>query len=103
MNKNTEREVILVSSPETLTTAGTRKREKYGDYTRKVRTKIAPYAIEHRKTSAARRFSKKLETNLNESTVRGMKSAYEKIKKFNEKLQVTTHITSLPKFSGGRP
>ena len=32
-----------------------------------------------------------------------MKSAYEKIKKFNEKLQVTTHITSLPKFSGGRP
>ena len=63
-----------MSSPETLTTAGTRKREKYGDYTSKVRAKIAPYAIEHRKTAAAHRFSKKLETNLNESTVRGMKS-----------------------------
>ena len=64
--------------------------------------KIARYAIEHRKTAAAHHFSKKLETNLNESTVCGMKLAYEKIKKFNEKLQVTTHISSLPKFSGGR-
>lgn len=73
------------------------------DYTGKVRAKIARYAIEHRKTAAAHHFSKKLETNLNESTVHGMKSAYEKIKKFNEKLQVTTRITSLPKFSGGRP
>ena len=63
MNKNTEREVILVSSPETLTTAGTRKREKYGDYTGKVRAKIARYAIEHRKTAGTRHFSKKLETN----------------------------------------
>ena len=43
---------------ETLTTAGTKKREKYGDYTGKVRAKIARYAIEHRNTAAARQIFK---------------------------------------------
>ena len=63
MNKNTEREVILVSSPETLTTAGTRKREKYGDYTGKVRAKIARYdryAIEQKYCSCTSNFQRNL-------------------------------------------
>ena len=46
------------------------------------------YAIEHVNTGIARHFAKELDTNLNESSVGGLKSAFE---------QVATDITRLPK------
>lgn len=45
-------------------------------------------------------FSKTWE-ELNEGTIRGMKSAYEKVKKSHEKLKIKSDIISLQKISLG--
>lgn len=100
VNKNVERELVLSSvSP----ASESRKRKKYGNYSGELRAKIARYAIDHGNTAAARHFSSTLDAKINESTVRGMKSAYEKMRKINEKMKIATTITSIPKSPRGRP
>ena len=86
------KKVIILSAPETPTTARTRKRKKNGDYTGEVRSKRARYVIEHGNTATAGHFLKKIDTSLNERRVRGMVSLWK-----DEKLQFATDITRSPR------
>ena len=81
VNKDVERELRDM----TPTSSG-KKRKRYGDYSSETRAKIAKYAIQNGNTAAARHFSNALDMNISESTVRGMKSAYEKMKKNQRKV-----------------
>lgn len=76
-----------------------RKRGQYCDYSPETRCKIAKYAIENGNTKAARHFSDILKKDINESTVRSIKSSYNKKKH----LQGQFMGTCLPKSPRGRP
>ena len=54
------------------------KRGTYGDYSPETGAKIVKYAIENGNSKAAKHFGKLLGRNINESTVRGIKSSYSK-------------------------
>ena len=59
--------------------SGSGKKRKWGEYVHyspEVKAKIARYAIDNGPTKAAKHFSKVLEKNISESTVRGFKSSY---------------------------
>lgn len=99
MKKAVERELEREMSP--VASPGSRKRKRYGNYSPEQRAKIARYAISHGNTAAARHFTKETGETLNESTVRGMKTAYEKTKKRQGSIQDV--ITSLPRSPRGRP
>jgi hypothetical protein len=101
VNREVEKEVAI--TPPSTPQNHSRKRKRYGDYSGELRAKIARYAIEYGNTAAARHFSSKLDSKLNESTVRGMKSAYERVRKRNEKMKIDSEITSVPKSPRGRP
>ncbi|KAK3089336.1 hypothetical protein FSP39_002806 [Pinctada imbricata] len=85
-------EVLAATPP-----SGKRKRGQYSDYSPEQRLKIARYAIENGNSAAARHFSRKLGKAVNESTVRGMKTSFFKMKKS------TVDLTTMPKSPRGRP
>ena len=82
----------------THTLSKKRKRE-YRHYSPQQKAKIARYAIDNGATKAARHFSEKLGTKLNDSTVRSFKSSYLLQQKQN-KAEILTEVASKPR---GRP
>ena len=82
----------------THTPSKKRKRE-YRHYSPQQKAKIACYAIDNGATKAARHFSEKLGTKLNDSTVRSFKSSYLLQQKQN-KAEILTEVASKPR---GRP
>lgn len=53
----------------------------YNSYDSAYRAKMARYAVDHGVAVAARHFSKSLQKNVNESTIRNMKKEFLRIKK----------------------
>ena len=84
------------TSSSSSTQAG-KKRGMYGAHSPELRAKIGRYAAENGNAACMRKYSKELNKTLNESTIRGMKSAYLK------KLQSGEDVTSLPGKTRGRP
>jgi hypothetical protein len=82
VNREVEREIQV---PDTHPSSS-RKRKRYGEYSGEMRAKIARFAIEHGNTAAAKHFSKELENDINESTVRSMKTSYQKLKNRSNEL-----------------
>ena len=74
-----------------------KRRGMYGVYDAELRAKIGRYAAQNGVMNAKRKFSTELKKNLNESTVRVMKEAYLREKKFDN------DVTMLPKGQRGRP
>ena len=79
-----------------------RKRGEYGEYSPETRYKIARYAIENGNSRAARHFSSVLDKNINESTVRGFKVAYNRRRNLDKDFE-QSQLVSLPRSSRGRP
>ena len=77
------------------------RRAKYNDYTPLQRANIGKYAVEHGPTRASHYFTKVLEKDVPESTVRRLKTEY------LQKLKLTDNedpqVVALPKHSQGRP
>ena len=69
---------VLAATPPS---SGKWKRGQYSDYSPDQWLKSARYAIENGNSAAARHFSRALGKSLNESTARGMKTSYLKLKK----------------------
>lgn len=76
-----------------------RKRGNFGHFTPESRAKIAKWACEYGYTSAAKRFSKELMRDVNESTVRSIKKQYLRELQNSE----NGNCTSLHEASRGRP
>lgn len=83
---------------------------RYNSYTAEQRASIGKYAAENGPTKAARRFSKLLKCDINESTARKLKSDYLKELAIRTKMahiqsnsNPDTQIVALPKKSQGRP
>ena len=65
-----------VSSDIVVSKRGVKRKATNNNYTPELRAKIARYATEHGTTSAAKKFSKELNLNIGESSVRLMKNQY---------------------------
>ena len=87
-NKSVEKELLVI---------GSRKRKR-GQY----RCNIARYAIENGNSRAAKHFSSVLERSVNESTVRGIKTAYNRRRTLDKEFDQSTSV-SLPRSPQGRP
>ena len=82
-----------------VTSSLKRKRRNYNNYDSEQRAKIARYAIEHRVARAARHFTGKLGTKINESMVRSLKKKlFYKCQSVNLALQVMILIRVVIKF-----
>ena len=79
-----------------------RKRGEYGEYSPETRYKIARYAIENGNSRAARHFSSVLDKNINESTVRGFKVAFNRRRNLDKDFE-QSQLVSLPRSPRGRP
>lgn len=84
---------------ETIEKYRKRKRGNFGHFTPESRAKIAKWACEYGYTSAAKRFSKELMRDVNESTVRLIKKQYLRELQNSE----DGNCTSLHEASRGRP
>ncbi|KAJ8315224.1 hypothetical protein KUTeg_007374 [Tegillarca granosa] len=87
--------VMATNSGGKSASGGKGRKRKYGAYSPETRAKIARYAIENGNTAAAKHYTTVLKTDISESTVRGMKASYQKMKKMQGKAEL---ISSLPKF-----
>lgn len=84
---------------ETIKKYRKRKRGNFGHFTPESRAKIAKWACEYGYTSVAKRFSKELMRDVNESTVRLIKKQYLRELQNSE----NGNCTSLHEASRGRP
>ncbi len=91
---------VLEEDASTSGTSSKKRRGMYGVYNAELRAKIGRYAAQNGVMNAKRKFSAEIKKELNESTVRGMKDAYLREKKFN---RGPNDVTSLPKGQRGRP
>ena len=96
-NKSVQKELDVL-----VTGSRKRKRGEYGDYSPDTRYKIARYAIENGNSRAARHFSSVLDRNINESTVRGFKTSYNRRRNLNKEFE-PSQTSSLPRSPRGRP
>ena len=87
-----------------LQLSGSRKRKlgEYRDYSPETRFKIARYAIENGNSRAAKHFSSVFERNINESTVRGFKVAYNRRRNLTKDFEKSPTL-SLPRSPHGTP
>ena len=80
-----------------------RKRGSHNNYSPEIRAKIATYAVENGIANAARKFTKELDSPVNQSTVRSIKKAYLKTSKRRRLDFDQEPICELPKETRGRP
>lgn len=80
------------------------KRGPYHKYTPEQRADIGKYAVQHGVVSAKRKYSMKLDVDLNESTVRGFKMAYlDEVNRKRKADEDDISVTKLPTKKRGRP
>ncbi len=91
---------------ETGTDGKRKKRGTYNKYTPKDRAEIARYAKIHGVQAAKRVFSKKLDTSINDCTIKRFKKAYDEEFDFKRSCHgggTTSPVKELHTFSRGRP
>ena len=78
------------------------RRGKYNSYTAEERAVIGKFATENGVMAAKRRFSRQLEANINESTIRRFKEAYLKERTRKREADEDDNVSELPEKKRGR-
>ena len=82
-NENINRVLEEDAGPSTSGTSSKKRRGMYGIYDADLRAKIGHYATQNGVMKTKHKFSAEMKKDLNESTVRAMKDAYLREKKFD--------------------
>ena len=88
---------------EAMNSKGRKKRGPYGRYSPDERAEIGQYACDNGIAAAARHFSKRFKSTINESTVRTMKKDYLEVLRQKRAAQDEGDLTVLPHKKRGRP